>query len=74
MSRIAVNEEQDNGSYNRSFTLKNIGEVQVKIPRSQVHVARNVLTKVPKKFKDEAASDLRSIFYAASRQTADECF
>ena len=47
---------------------------QARTQRCQVHVARNVLAKVPKKFKDEVASDLRSIFYTTSRQTADECF
>lgn len=47
---------------------------QASTQRCQVHVARNVLAKVPKKFKDEVASDLRSVFYADSRQTADKCF
>ncbi len=39
-----------------------------------VHVTRNVQAKVPKKFKDEVASDLRSIFYAPSKQKAYERF
>ena len=41
---------------------------QAKTQRCQVHVARNVLAKVPKKFKQEVADDLRSIFYAPSRE------
>ena len=41
-----------------------------KIQRCQVHVARNILTKVPKKLKDEVADDLRSIFYASSKNKA----
>jgi putative transposase len=39
---------------------------QAKTQRCQVHVARNVLAKVPKKFKQDVANDLRSIFYAPS--------
>ncbi|PXF55799.1 MAG: IS256 family transposase, partial [Deltaproteobacteria bacterium] len=39
-----------------------------KVQRCQVHVARNVLAKVPKKLKKEVADDLRSIFYASSRK------
>lgn len=37
----------------------------------QVHVARNVLAKVPKK---EVAADSRSIFYASSKNKAMEFF
>jgi putative transposase len=43
-----------------------------KIQRCQVHVARNVIAKVPRKLKQEVADDLRSIFYASSRKKADE--
>jgi transposase-like protein len=43
---------------------------QAKIQRCQVHVARNVLCKVPKKEKQAVADDLRSIFYASSKQKA----
>lgn len=43
-----------------------------KIQRCQVHVARNVLAKVPRKLKREVADDLRSIFYASSRKKAEE--
>jgi putative transposase len=41
-----------------------------KIQRCQVHVARNVLAKVPRRIKKEVADDLRSIFYASSREKA----
>ena len=41
-----------------------------KIQRCQVHVARNVLAKVPKKLKEAVAKDLRAIFYAPSKETA----
>ena len=43
-----------------------------KIQRCQVHVARNVLAKVPKNIKQAVADDLRSIFYASSRKKVDE--
>jgi len=43
-----------------------------KVQRCQVHVARNVLAKVPRKLKQEVADDIRSIFYASSREKALE--
>jgi putative transposase len=43
-----------------------------KIQRCQVHVARNVLAKVPRKLKQAVADDLRSIFYASSKKKAQE--
>ena len=43
-----------------------------RIQRCQVHVARNVLAKVPQKLKKEVADDLRSIFYASSKKKAAE--
>jgi putative transposase len=45
-----------------------------KVQRCQVHVARNVLAKVPHKLKKEVADDLRSIFYASSKEKADEFY
>lgn len=45
-----------------------------KVQRCQVHVARNVLAKVPKKFKKAVADDIRSIFYASSKKKAREFF
>ena len=43
---------------------------EAKIQRCQVHVARNVLAKVPRRIKKEVADDLRSIFYASSPEKA----
>jgi putative transposase len=43
-----------------------------KVQRCQVHVARNVLCKVPKAAKQQVADAIRSIFYAPSRQSARE--
>ena len=40
------------------------------VQRCQVHVARNVLSKVPIKHKKGVADDLRSIFYASSKDKA----
>lgn len=45
-----------------------------KIQRCQVHVARNVLSKVPKKQKQDIADKLRDIFYAQTRKKALENF
>jgi putative transposase len=42
-----------------------------KVQRCQVHVARNVIAKVPRKLKKEVADDLRSIFYASGKEKAD---
>lgn len=47
---------------------------KAKVQRCQVHVARNVLAKVPRKLKKAVADDLRSIFYASSKQKAMEFF
>lgn len=41
-----------------------------KTQRCQVHVARNVLAKVPRSHKQAVADDLRSIFYAPSKRKA----
>jgi len=40
----------------------------------QVHVARNVPAKIPKKLKQEVADDMRSIFYASSKKKAVDLF
>ena len=47
---------------------------QAKVQRCQIHVARNVLAKVPRKLKKAIGDDVRSIFYASSRQKAMEFF
>jgi len=47
---------------------------KARIQRCQVHVARNVLAKVPKKLKQAVADDVRTIFYAPSKETALESF
>jgi len=47
---------------------------KAKVQRCQLHVARNVLAKVPKKLKKVVADDMRSIFYAPSRKKAIKFF
>jgi putative transposase len=47
---------------------------KAKVQRCQVHVARNVLAKVPKKLKKDVADEVRSIFYASSKSKAIEFF
>jgi putative transposase len=44
--------------------------MNAKIQRCQVHVARNVLCKVPKSLKKDVADRLRDVFYASSREKA----
>jgi putative transposase len=41
-----------------------------KVQRCQIHVARNVLAKVPRKLKKTVADEVRSIFYASSKKKA----
>ncbi len=41
------------------------------VQRCQVHVARNVIAKVPRKLRKEVADDLRSIFYASAKEKAN---
>lgn len=45
-----------------------------KIQRCQVHVARNVLAKVPQKMRAEVADRIRDVFYAPSRPKAHGAF
>jgi len=47
---------------------------KARVQRCQVHVARNVLAKVPQKFKQAVADGMRSIFYASSHSKARELF
>jgi putative transposase len=47
---------------------------KARVQRCQVHVARNVLAKVPHKLKGAVADDLRSIFYASSPTKAWEFY
>jgi putative transposase len=47
---------------------------KAKVQRCQVHVAKNVLAKVPKKLKQLVADDIRSIFYASSKKKSMELF
>jgi putative transposase len=48
--------------------------INAKVQRCQVHVARNVLCKVPKKSKQEVVDHLRDIFYAPNKTKALDNF
>lgn len=43
---------------------------ETKIQRCQVHVARNIMSKVPHNIKEKVADDLRSVFYADTKKKA----
>jgi putative transposase len=43
---------------------------EAKIQRCQVHVARNVICKVPQTMKQKVADDMRSVFYADTKKKA----
>ena len=45
-----------------------------KVQRCQLHVARNVLAKVPRKLKKTIGDEIRSIFYASSKKKALDFF
>jgi putative transposase len=45
---------------------------KTKVQRCQIHMARNVLVKVPKKLKQAIADEIRPIFYASSKKKAIE--
>jgi len=47
---------------------------KAKVQRCQVHVAKNVLAKVPRKLKQAVADDMRSIFYASTKAKARKLF
>ncbi|OGP58634.1 MAG: hypothetical protein A2V65_09475 [Deltaproteobacteria bacterium RBG_13_49_15] len=43
---------------------------KAKIRRCRIHVARNVLAKVPRMLKKLIGDEIRSIFYASSKRKA----
>jgi putative transposase len=45
-----------------------------KIQRCQVHVARNIMSKVPHSMKERVADDVRSVFYADTKKNALKFF
>ena len=47
---------------------------KARVQRCQVHVARNVLAKVPRKLKKPFTDEIRSIFYASSKKKAMKFF
>lgn len=47
---------------------------KAKVQRCQIHAARNILAKVPRKLKKDVADQVRSIFYASSKPKAIDFF
>lgn len=47
---------------------------EAKIQRCQVHVARNIMSKVPQNMKEKVADDMRSVFYADTKKNALKFF
>jgi len=47
-------------------------EFSAKVQRCTVHVARNVLAKVPKSLKEKVSDKMRDIFYASNKKAAIE--
>ena len=47
---------------------------KAKVQRCQLHVARNILAKVPRKLKKAIGDEIRSIFYASSKKKALDFF
>jgi len=47
---------------------------RARIQRCQIHLQMNVLAKVPRKLKKTIADEIRSIFYASSKEKAMEFF
>jgi len=60
--RVAGNEKQRNGAYHRSFTLKNIGEVQVKVPRDRKGEFKTAVILRSKQYENEIGRDLGVLF------------
>ena len=58
--RVSGNEKQRNGSYHRSFTLKNIGEV--KVPRDRKGEFKTAVIPRSKQYEDEIGRDLGVLF------------
>ena len=53
-----------NGSYDRAFTLKNIGEVEVKIPRDRKGEFTTQVIPRSKQYETEISRDLSLLFLA----------
>lgn len=60
--RVAGNENHRNGSYDRGFTLKNIGEVAVKVPRDRKGKFKTEIIPRSKQYEDEIREDLSFMF------------
>jgi putative transposase len=60
--RVASNVNHRNGSYDRGFTLKGIGEVAVKVPRDRKGEFKTKIIPRSKQYEDEIRQDLSFMF------------
>jgi len=60
--RVAGNEKHRNGSYDRSFTLKSIGEIKVKVPRDREGEFKTSVIPKSKQYETELGRDLGILF------------
>ena len=60
--RVAGNKNHRNGSYDRGFTLKSIGEVAVEVPRDRKGKFKTQIIPRSKQYEDEIREDLSFMF------------
>ena len=60
--RVAEESNHRNGSYPRSFTLKSIGEVGVKVPRDRKGKYKTQVIPKSKQYEDELRQDIAMMF------------
>ena len=61
-ARVAGNDKYRNGGYDRSFTLKNIGEVKVKVPRDRAGEFKTSALPRSQQYESEISRDLAIMF------------
>ena len=60
--RVADDKNHRNGSYDRGFTLKSIGEVAVKVPRDRKGAFKTQIIPRSKRYEDQIREDLSFMF------------
>ncbi len=60
--RVEGNVNHRNGSYDRGFTLKGIGEVAIKVPRDRKGKFKTKVILRSKQYEDEIRQDLSFMF------------
>ena len=62
--RCKGNDNHPNGSYDRQFTLKGIGEVDIKVPRDRKGEFKTEVIPRSKQYEDSLREDLSVMFLA----------